>query len=561
MSPTQKLVTLAVLLALGQPAIAAVGNPAATQRALAYIASNQAVTGSSAQDSFAVRDVIVDRNGDEHVRMDRFHRGLPVLGGDLVVHSKASRFAGASLTMKTPVRLSTTTPTLTAAQAASRARSAFGMAPTQTPATPTLSIYARKGLPRLAYETVLFGSKADQTPTRMHYVIDARTGAVLSKWDEIETARPPTGGTGTPAVGTGQSLLSGNMSLNTTLNARHLYELKDSTRGGMFVMDYANSFRDEIAFRAVDGNNAWGNGSTTDRNTVAVDAQYGASATWDYFKDTFGRLGAANDNRGAQNNIHYLQNYSNAFWADDCLGTGVYNPCMTFGDGDGLNVYPFVVLDVTGHEMSHGVTSQTAGLVYEGASGALNEATSDIFGTMVEYHADNAQNPPNYTIGEKLLVDNPGMLSALRYMFKPSLDTISPDCYPKDDPDYEDFFNNYMDVHFSSGVANHFYYLLAEGVKLPAAGYELTKPDLVCNGNTTLAGIGRDAAQRIWYRALTVYMTSDTNYAGARVATLAAAADLFGAGSAQYTAVAASWDAVDVIAPARRVMAPGRPRL
>ena len=133
-------------------------------------------------------------------------------------------------------------------------------------------------------------------------------------------------------------------------------------------------------------------------------------------------------------------------------------------------------------------------------------------------------------------------------MFKPSLDGISPDCYPESDPNpdgYEYFFNNDMDVHYNSGVANHFYYLLAEGVTVPA-GYGLTANDLVCNGDTALHGIGRGAAQQIWYRALTVYMTSNTNYAGAREATLNAAADLYGASSAQRNAVAAAWAAVNV---------------
>ena len=82
-----------------------------------------------------------------------------------------------------------------------------------------------------------------------------------------------------------------------------------------------------------------------------------------------------------------------------------------------------------------------------------------------------------------------------------------------------------------------------DGPMVPA---NLGASDLVCNGNTGLAGIGRAAAQQIWYRALTVYFTSNTNYAAARVATLNSATDLYGAGSTQYKAVAAAWDAVNV---------------
>ena len=107
------------------------------------------------------------------------------------------------------------------------------------------------------------------------------------------------------------------------------------------------------------------------------------------------------------------------------------------------------------------------------------------------------------------------------------------------------------DPHYSSGVGNHFYYLLAEGAVVPAgfgAGTwaNLSAASMVCNGNTSLTGIGRTAAGKIWYRALTVYMTSGTTYPQARAATLSAATDLYGMGSTQYNAVAAAWSAVSV---------------
>jgi Zn-dependent metalloprotease len=209
---------------------------------------------------------------------------------------------------------------------------------------------------------------------------------------------------------------------------------------------------------------------------------------------------------------------------------------MTFGDGGG-SYYPLVNLDVAGHEMSHGVTSRTADLTYSGESGGLNEATSDIFGTMVEWYEDNANDTPDYLIGEEIYVNNPAGTKALRYMFKPSLDGASPDCYSSG-------IGN-LDVHYSSGVANHAFYLMAEGATTPA-GFSVTPAQLVCNGNTAAGGIGRDAAQKVWYRALTVYMTSNTNYAGARTATLNAARDLYGSGSAQYNGVASAWSAVSV---------------
>jgi Zn-dependent metalloprotease len=177
-------------------------------------------------------------------------------------------------------------------------------------------------------------------------------------------------------------------------------------------------------------------------------------------------------------------------------------------------------------------------------------------GTMVEWSANNANDTPDYLIGEEIYTSDPSNPPALRAMFKPSLDGISDDCFPDGtDPKYLEFFTwtgtysgGGKDMHYTSGVANHFFYLLAEGAVVPAEGvpFNLTPNDLVCNANTSLAGIGRDAAMRIWYRALTVYMTSAETYSKARVDTLLAATDLYGAGSAQYAAVAATWDAVNV---------------
>ena len=216
-----------------------------------------------------------------------------------------------------------------------------------------------------------------------------------------------------------------------------------------------------------------------------------------------------------------------------------------------IGVRQLVSIDIVGHEVSHGVTSSTADLIYNSESGGLNEATSDIFGAMIEFYANNAKQPPNYVIAEQIFT-TPSWDQFIRVMFKPNLDGISPDCYPSaTTPSNGISLANFkaMDVHYSSGVANHFFYLLAEGAVVPAdyaAGTPATlgPSNLVCNGNVGLAGIGRDTASQIWYRALTVYFTSNTDYAAARIATMNAAGDLYGVGSAEQLAVDATWNAV-----------------
>ncbi|WP_202126089.1 M4 family metallopeptidase [Actinomadura physcomitrii] len=203
--------------------------------------------------------------------------------------------------------------------------------------------------------------------------------------------------------------------------------------------------------------------------------------------------------------------------------------------GDGTQLGPLTALDVTAHEMTHGVTSATANLTYSGESGGLNEATSDIMAAAVEFYANNSADPGDYLVGEKVVLPGFGQ-AALRFMDRPSKDGESPDAWSSGTKN--------LDVHYSSGVANHFYYLLSEGSG--AKTINGVSYDSPTSNGSTVTGIGRDAATKIWYRALTTYMTSSTDYKAARTATLNAAKDLYGAGSAQYNAVAAAWSAVNV---------------
>ncbi|HLO96257.1 MAG TPA: M4 family metallopeptidase, partial [Burkholderiaceae bacterium] len=157
-------------------------------------------------------------------------------------------------------------------------------------------------------------------------------------------------------------------------------------------------------------------------------------------------------------------------------------------------------------------------------------------GTMVEFYAANGSDAGDYLIGEKVMVRS----AFLRNMMKPSSDGVSADCW------YSGVGS--LDVHYSSGVANHFYFMLAEGTSSSLGTSPTCKAGdtRVASGTGALTGIGRDAAAKIWYRALTTKMTSSTNYAGARAATIAAANELYGAGSTQANAVAAAWTAVNV---------------
>ncbi|MFG3223553.1 M4 family metallopeptidase [Kitasatospora sp. NPDC048194] len=516
-------------LPAAQAAAPAPDRPSAAPLALAAAQSaplaRQLALGG--QEQLVARDAVVDADGTRHLRYDRTFAGLPVLGGDLVVHQRPDGSVG-SVDRAFAGRLSlpATTPALAAGQAAQRAtdavRATVGQAAdADEPAlsrvdgadAPELVVWAADGSPRLAHRTVVRGERADGTPSRQEVVTDAATGQVLSSQEQVQTA-----------TGTGKGVNVGTVTLTTTQSGS-TYTLKDASRGGQSTTDLKGGSSGSGTLFA-NTTNSWGNGSPSNRESAAVDAQFGAAVTWDFYKSTFGRNGIKNNGVGAASRVHYGSNYVNAFWDDSCF-------CMTYGDGSG-NTHPLTAVDVSGHEMSHGVTAATARLNYSGESGGLNEATSDIFGTMVEWYANLPADPPDYLIGEKLNINGNG--TPLRYMDKPSKDGQS--------ADYWSSGVGNKDVHYSSGVANHFFYLLAEGSGAKVInGVSYNSP--TSNG-AKVTGIGRNKAAAIWYRALTVYMTSTTNYKAARTATLKAASDLYGASSTEYQTVAAAWSGVNV---------------
>jgi Zn-dependent metalloprotease len=530
MSLAPKLLSFAVLMALAGGAAAGVKDPAAANRALTQIHASPAAVRGNGGDRFTATHTIVDANGNEHVRFTRTYAGLDVIGGDFVTHSRGGALRSVSQTLTSSLRPSLR-PAISADTAIEFAGVAFGTGFEGVP-TARQVIFALHTQPTLAYEVVFAGQKANGDPTEMHFFVNAANGRILNQWDMVHTGKPGGGGTsgGTPAVGTGDGLIY-DTALNTAF-AGGSYNFTDTTRGNGAMYDAAQAAYSTAASRAtlfVDANNAWGNGTSSDRATAAVDAAYGVAKTWDFYKTTFGRNGIFDNGQGVKSYVHVGRSWVNAAW---------YANAMYYGDGGG-SYLPLVALDIAGHEMTHGVTQAVNGLVYSNQdSGGLNEASSDIMGTLVEFYANNANDTPDYKIGEKIYASDPGNTKALRYMFKPSGADASYDCYPSGG------FTS-TDPHYSSGVANHFFYLLAAGAVTPA-GFSYTPAQLVCNGNTAIAGIGNDKAGRIWYRAMDAYFTSGSTYPQARAATISAASDLYGATSAEVDAVKAAWSAVGV---------------
>ncbi|MFJ3778794.1 M4 family metallopeptidase [Streptomyces sp. NPDC090075] len=534
------LVSTAAFLAVGIQSVPANAQPAAPHPSpvrtggleaklspaqhTALIKSAQQKTGTTARtiglgtkEKLVVKDVVKDNDGTLHTRYERTYAGLPVLGGDLIVHTPPASLAAGTVSTtfnnKHTIKVASTTATVAKSAAETKALKTAKALDARKPAADSARkvIWAGNGTPKLAWETVIGGFQDDGTPSKLHVVTDATTGKELYRYQAVQT-------------GTGNTQYSGTVTLNTTLSGS-TYQLYDTTRGGHKTYNLNNA-TSGTGTLMTDSDDVWGTGSGSNTQTAGADAAYGAQMTWDFYKNTFGRSGIKNDGVAAYSRVHYSSSYVNAFWDDDCF-------CMTYGDGSG-GTHALTSLDVAGHEMSHGVTSNTAGLNYTGESGGLNEATSDIFGTGVEFYAANSTDVGDYLIGEKIDINGDG--TPLRYMDEPDKDGSSADSW------YSGVGN--LDVHYSSGPANHMFYLLSEGSGSKTInGVTYNSPT---SDGVAVAGIGRAAALQIWYKALTTYMTSSTNYAAARTAALNAASALYGSSSTQYAGVGNAFAGINV---------------
>jgi Zn-dependent metalloprotease len=504
---------------------------------------------------FAFKNRVADAFGEDHIRLDQTYKGVPVLEGEAIVHFRNGRVRSVTDDLVRGLALNVE-PTLgrgealAAAQAALAPRGNYAYEPTATLVVASLESDrpGRANRNVLAYHIHTELENGARETKHTDFLVDAHSGKILESWDTLRTAG---------ASGTGNSQWYGTVALNTNSTATG-YELRDMTRGtgGTFGNNVTTNLLNGTSGTGTiftDADNTWGDGLQYDgtagmsanAQTAGVDGHRGMQATWDFYLNAFGRDGIDDAGTATFSRMHYSSQYDNAFWSDSCF-------CMTYGDGQVGGSVGEADLDTAGHEMSHGVCSATANLQYRREPGGLNEANSDIFGTLVEFYTLNNSTgsfipstagpgvgPNHVTANYKLFENSWGHAypnEALRWMYKPSRDGRSPDFYSKT--------LARLDVHYSSGVANHFFFLLAHGSQVDSLCDNIASP--MTNGVTSITGIGNDKAGRIWYRALTAYMTKRTDYAGARVATLNAAADLYGASSTEYATVNTAWLAVNV---------------
>lgn len=330
--------------------------------------------------------------------------------------------------------------------------------------------------------------------------VDATSGDIIFKHDLLhivdQVGSAVTGFSGTQVI-TANSVNGG-------------FTLEETGRGngiGTYDMQNGTNYNNAVNFTDADNNWTYNNSSV-----YALDAHWGSEMTYDYYLNKHNRNSIDGNGQVLLSYIHYDVNFANAFW------DGVR---MTYGDGANGSL-PYTTLDIVSHEITHGLTTNTAGLVYQNESGALNESFSDIFGATVEWFAK--PNQANWAMG-----DDRGT---------PIRSISNPNTYG--DPDtYQGSFwytgtADNGGVHTNSGVLNFWYYLLASG----GTGTN----DIGNNYNVT--GIGLDDAGAIAFRTLTIYLTTNSQYQDAYTYSLQAAEDLFGPCSPQLESTHNAWYAV-----------------
>jgi bacillolysin len=443
-----------------------------------------------------------------HERFDVYAKGLRVWGAQIIRHRLNGEVYLINGELHSAVDVDTA-PTVPAGQAEQMARTGLADPGFGLVGGTELLIYPAAEGYRLAYKIAYakFGS-------RIVTFVDAKTAAILFRFDEIQTSS---------AVGTGTGTLGDTKKLSTTFENNTYYAV-DQMRPAQITTGTSNNAEDGPVYYVTDDDNSWtSDGSVVDGHTYM-------GWTYDYYYLVQGRKAMDDNNRELGLSVHLGRNYQNAYFDPS-------SKWMFFGDGNPATNYPYTTaLDVVAHEFTHGVTDMTSKLIYAAESGALNEAFSDIMGTSCEFYHESAGS--GYRLAEWWIGEDCSKgFHPMRSLSNPASINVWSGTYPDHYskrwilPVNED--NDWGGVHINGTIASHWYFLLANGGTNRTSGMAVD-------------GIGLGKAEKIAYRAWVYYLHPSSNFKSARTASLQAAADLYGSGSAEATAVARAWSAVGV---------------
>lgn len=478
--------------------------------AVRFLSDNSELFGiKNPEQELKLKSSFTDELSMTHIKYDQAINGIRIYPSQLIIHFNSDGSVESVNGHYIPTPILNTTPSIQGSTALSIAKRILGNYKAASESS-ELILFRNALNMLLAYEVNL--PSADFPAMKL--IIDAKSGALLEKDSGIRYDGP--------VVGTGIGLNGSTRTLNTYLETGKYYMLNAAL--GMYVPPI-DSFKGVIevldAHNDTAGNGYQSASLVTDPNNdnnfndniglrAAVDAHFFVEKTYNFFKAHYNRNSFDNLGGSLINVVHYKRFYNNAYW------NGL---AMTFGDGDGIQFSNLCgALDVTAHELAHGVTGTTAQLVYHVQPGAINESMSDVFASVID--------STNWLLAEDIYTPGiPG--DALRNMQDPHNGSSpgSNEWQPAHMDEYvvlpDDEENDWGGVHINSGIPNKAFY------------------------NTAVV-TGHYKAGRIWYRALTGYLTANSQFSDLRIGCINSAKDLFGAGSAEETAVKNGFNAVGI---------------
>jgi bacillolysin len=438
-----------------------------------------------------VTSIQSDSKGNQHIRLLQYYKGLPVIGGDVVVHVDAANAVyavGGGLTATLTI---SETPKLKPEQARANARNALSVNATAVDKQdPKLVVFNGT----LAYEVLI--QDAGLPPKLWKGYVDAENGELIYRENQILHGAPVGGAAQTVQ---GNRLIGEDGAVTPItgwLDNLSLYFLHNTTNHwGVYnqvQLDWSQNTSAD-----------WG---ITDR--AAISLAKNMETTQRYVTTVLGRNSYNDAGAFATAYVHEGTNYVNAYWD----GTAFH-----FGDGDGVQANALTVLDVAAHEYGHAITQYTSNLVYSSESGALNESYSDIMGAAVEFwnqpdgrsvYPTSTDGRADYLLGEDCWLGR----DALRDMRNPQ--RFGQPSYYLGTAWYTGTGDN-GGVHTNSGVQNFAYYLLSEGGTGNNDGHAYA-----------ITGLGNQVAAEIASYANRFLLTSSSQYRDARDAWILAATTL-----------------------------------
>lgn len=465
--------------------------------------------------------------GRIHERLVQHHRGVPVFASEVV--RQVDRGVVRSVFGRTFEGIAVDTSPAVAAPEAQRLAAAAGGGTAAALAAAELGILPIEGTYALAWRVPVGGNW-----TIDDVYVDAATGAVLRRVSRLRSQLADIG------IGHG---VHGDLKKLAARRGTSGFEAHDALRPGPIeTFDFLGSparletfLGDGVlddADLARDADNVWNDGAV-------VDAHVHQGLTYDYFFKRFGRRGMDDGNGRVTTVVHPLARSQAPRFDEEVVGLFVNNALyfggryLLFGDGDGRVLdYTAAALDIVAHEWTHGVTEYGANLLYEDEPGALNESFSDIMSAAVEFmfhEPGSGTRRADWVLGEDALLTGP----YIRSMSDP-VSAGHPDHYS-----LRVFIGTPIDnggIHINSSISNHAFYLAVAGGTNRVSGL-------------TVQGVGLaniERMERIFYRAFVYFLTPRSGFSDARLATLLAAEELYGASSPEHAELRQAWTAVGV---------------